>query len=1065
MTLTPAERAAAVMASLKDFQRASVEYAFDRLYTSDDGVSRFLVADEVGLGKTMVAKGVIAKAVEHLARTQDRINVVYICSNLQIAKQNLRRLNVVGGRAVEHADRLTLLPRAMKSLQSDSSGELPHVNFVSFTPGTSFHVGQAGGAAPERVLLYWMLAKAWGSEITGSVRWRKFFQGNVGPENFRRYLRDFQRHYLKDIDDEMCARLGAAVDAATGPGGRPLRTELEECAEKFTYLRRRPESGLHYARFTLIGALRSLLAHVAVDQLEPDLVVLDEFQNFSALLRAEAADDGARLARAVFDHPRARVLLLSATPYKMYTLPDEPSGEDHYRDFTQTVRFLAGAERTAVVERDLRALREALVAGGPLDEARAARDRVEHELRRVMSRTERLSSTPDRDGMLVAKDLPGMRLDAHDIHAWRTFDAIARHVDRHDVFEYWRSAPYALNLMEKSTYAIRRSFEAAADAGDAELTRLLDGARGLLDWQDVLRYRQIDPGNAKLRGLSHDVLDSGAWQLAWLPPSLPYYTLDGAYADERLRTFTKRLVFSAWAVVPKAIAVMLSYEAERRTLAQAGIDRDYTQVPAAPLQFRTDQSIERGTVGRLASMPVLSLLYPSVELARLGDPLAIAREAGEGLPLDRERLLQIVRDQLRPLVENLRPRAGTEGADDQRWYWAVPFFLDRQADPARATAFERTMNTWSDDRSSSFYEHIQRAHEIEHIAFGPMPADVVDVVAELAVGGPAVCALRALSRVTGGADALADAEVRDAAHRVAQGLRTLFNKPEIVALVRAQDDASYWRAALSHCVTGGLQPVLDEYAHMLVESEGLQDSDRTERASRVAERMVEALSMRTAMNVVEDIRVVDDQVRREDHRIGSHFAARYGRTQHDGKTAQRESHIRTSFNSPFRPFVLASTSVGQEGLDFHTYSHAIVHWNLPHNPVDLEQREGRVHRYKGHAVRKNVAADFGNAALDESFDDPWAGVFAAAVDAVAGTGSDITPFWVYTRPDGAVIERYVPAMPLSRETQRYEQLQRSVGAYRMVIGQPRQDDLIKYVGEDADWLRIDLTPGSRDVDA
>ena len=71
-----------------------------------------------------------------------------------------------------------------------------------------------------------------------------------------------------------------------------------------------------------------------------------------------------------------------------------------------------------------------------------------------------------------------------------------------------------------------------------------------------------------------------------------------------------------------------------------------------------------------------------------------------------------------------------------------------------------------------------------------------------------------------------------------------------------------------------------------------------------------------------------------------------------------------AYNSPFRPFVLASTSVGQEGLDFHTYSHAIVHWNLPSNPVDLEQREGRVHRYKGHAVRKNVAADTADAALD-----------------------------------------------------------------------------------------------------
>ena len=55
------------------------------------------------------------------------------------------------------------------------------------------------------------------------------------------------------------------------------------------------------------------------------------------------------------------------------------------------------------------------------------------------------------------------------------------------------------------------------------------------------------------------------------------------------------------------------------------------------------------------------------------------------------------------------------------------------------------------------------------------------------------------------------------------------------------------------------------------------------------------------------------------------------------------------------PFVLASTSVVQEGIDFHWWSHSVIHWNLPSNPVDFEQREGRVNRFAGHAVRKNVA--------------------------------------------------------------------------------------------------------------
>ena len=51
-----AARTERTLSSLKDFQRATVDYAFERLWLADDPVKKFLVADEVGLGKTMVAK-------------------------------------------------------------------------------------------------------------------------------------------------------------------------------------------------------------------------------------------------------------------------------------------------------------------------------------------------------------------------------------------------------------------------------------------------------------------------------------------------------------------------------------------------------------------------------------------------------------------------------------------------------------------------------------------------------------------------------------------------------------------------------------------------------------------------------------------------------------------------------------------------------------------------------------------------------------------------------------------------------------------------------------------------
>ena len=45
---------------------------------------------------------------------------------------------------------------------------------------------------------------------------------------------------------------------------------------------------------------------------------------------------------------------------------------------------------------------------------------------------------------------------------------------------------------------------------------------------------------------------------------MPYYEPSGPFAKPELKRVTKRLVFSVWRMVPKAVASMVSYEAERR---------------------------------------------------------------------------------------------------------------------------------------------------------------------------------------------------------------------------------------------------------------------------------------------------------------------------------------------------------------------------------------------------------------------------------------------------------------------------------------------------------------------
>jgi hypothetical protein len=60
-----------------------------------------------------------------------------------------------------------------------------------------------------------------------------------------------------------------------------------------------------------------MLARVCLKALELDLIILDEFQRFKHLLEQES--EAGELARLLFDakdHGGARVLLLSATPYR-----------------------------------------------------------------------------------------------------------------------------------------------------------------------------------------------------------------------------------------------------------------------------------------------------------------------------------------------------------------------------------------------------------------------------------------------------------------------------------------------------------------------------------------------------------------------------------------------------------------------------------------------------------------------------------------------------------------------------------------------------------------------------
>ena len=75
------------------FQQRTISHVLDVFVNTS--VSRMLCSDEVGLGKTFVARGVIrGMAWKRLNEGHDRLDVLYLCSNLNIAKQNKRKLGI-----------------------------------------------------------------------------------------------------------------------------------------------------------------------------------------------------------------------------------------------------------------------------------------------------------------------------------------------------------------------------------------------------------------------------------------------------------------------------------------------------------------------------------------------------------------------------------------------------------------------------------------------------------------------------------------------------------------------------------------------------------------------------------------------------------------------------------------------------------------------------------------------------------------------------------------------------------------------------------------------------------
>ncbi|WP_323799138.1 C-terminal helicase domain-containing protein [Parasphingorhabdus sp.] len=1016
---------------LKPFQRATVDYVFRRLFTDPSPTDQFLVADEVGLGKTMVARGVIAKTIEELTGKVDRIDIIYICSNQAIAAQNIKSLNVIGASAKPLNTRLTLLPLEIE--QAGGIASRP-INLISLTPGTALDLKSSLGTAKERALIYEMLRKRIGLRHKGVQR---IFRGGVDEGNWPGWT-DWMRQ--QPISKEIAGEFNKKI-------GDDFIQRIREASE-MARRRKNPAYPADQRPATIIGELRRILAKICIDALTPDLIILDEFQRFAELLHEHDADitpdkaAAAELARALFsykgtDGSKARLLLLSATPYRMLTLSsDDPEEGNHYDDFMRTMRFLFGEELGASQVEELKCaltnFRRALQSMPETRSiAREQRDIVQGLLGKVIARTERVDTSKDRNA-LVKECRPELTIETEDLREVKAVAHIAYLVGAPGVVEYWKSAPYLLNFMRG--YKLREKLQSLKDRSPKELRKAIrTAAPHFISKGQVENYAQIPFHNGRMRALAETVFAHGLDRALWIPPSRLSF-------GQSVQA-TKTLVFSDWSMVPDSIAALLSHEASRR------MDMSPDQVS------RTSRPI-----GVKELMP---MLYPSPSLAALVDPLNLERRFGHAASYK-----QILSQAREVLAESLDEACISllSSHSDRHLSLVLDAELGRTIEWTRVGAVEHDAHD----------EHGAMARAIEAISVAldddeehadADPTDVLERLAEYALGSPATCALRALGRLCPELS-LDDPEMVGAAIEIALGFRSLYNQPESRALLEEKSPINYWRQINAHAAKHDLPAVLDEYFHLLLESERAEQFEARKRARIIAEKVVEVVALRPSQITLDHWTAGPRCLHDKTFEVRARFAMRFATKAEEEKGIRRTTLVQSAFKSPFRPFVLASTSIGQEGLDFHPYCARVVHWNLPRNPVDIEQREGRIHRFKNHAVRRNIVAKFANAALTSKDEkSPWTAMFKDAHDdeILNGRPGDIIPFWIY--PGIAKIERVVLIPPFSREKDRYKDLITSLAVYRLAFGQPRQDELIelfsgvsKEVVEELAGLQVSLRP-------
>lgn len=902
------------MKELRKFQRDTVYHTIRQIMKNQ----RFLVADEVGLGKTKIARGVIGFFLSHFKQP---IRVVYLCANQQLARQNIQSFRFFEGKNDKESCRSDLRLGLLNwRLGIDQQYKLAErLQLWTLTPGTSFEIQNGSGNMEERAVITGIIDpeqkntdfqnvmasySRFGKDADVSKTWNDRWIGQElrKPENLTVIsdIRTRVEDYFKDA---------------------PHRSELERfrkyyclnCPQECDCFEQLSQIFIGYAKMkdklpqrrkdpdypgAPLNFMRRVLAEIGIDELKPDLIIMDEFQRYDQLLfpenRGNADSEQSLFAHLMKDcsfgigERKTHFLLLSATPYSTYASSEEEWGcsLDPHKGFIQLMTWLGCNEND--LEQCLKKYAESF-RREDTSEIEHCKKELEKTLLNYMCRTERRDL--DKKQTLENSEFPDslwkgdndvIRCAAEEVlryqDTYQSLQQIGNRFHWHELLNYAKYASRPLSFMQDY-----KLLETAREKGRAIDQLYYSDEAELKECRDS-RIQRILTILGKLK------------KLLWLPPSNPSRPLAGDFEGMENEGLSKILVFSGWRFVPRMISLVLSAQMQGKDFYKDW-EEDYKNNPNS--------------------------------LCELSD-------------------------------------------GQEPWHPAQALYA----------AIERyfVRNTASDKEKKSIKKTI---------------VDIVNTFTP-EFGARVFCR-----------------------HSFNDFFKKDFKENRFSA------------AMIDYCRDGCLEDVFDEYVYMIYK----QGNGNIE----VLKQYLSTQNLR----ITRGLQVVFSQ-ENTGKKTSKYMSDCFGEKDviHDDsedadapETAGSMAHLQRAFNSPFAPFVLSTTSIGQEGLDFHWYCRKIIHWNIPDTPVEFEQRNGRINRYHSLSVRQSITAK------KDCKNKSWRDIFDEA-ERDYKDESGIQPHWFISDPRFPT-EQFAYYLPGSQDEERLHRVCMQLGIYRVALGQPRQEDFLR----------------------